>query len=80
MSPDELYIALDLPEQCAQDLRITKKDLLSNDAVALTAADKKAIRENVERVTWKFALTQTRQAYVPFGLRSGSMRGSRSWR
>ncbi len=59
-------MSLDLPEQCAQDLRITKKDLLSNDAVALTAADKKAIRENVERVTWKFALTPDTTGVRPF--------------
>ena len=57
MSPDEILAAFALPAQAMVNQRIAKKLLLENGAP--TGADKKAINEGIEELTWAAALKPT---------------------
>lgn len=54
MTPAELLDALALPAQARVDQRVPKKHLLENGAP--TAADKRAITDGIEEITWVAAL------------------------
>ncbi len=66
MTPESVYEALGLPPACLRDQRVPKKALLESENIKLTAADKKAIREALESVVWKFALTPETVQVRPF--------------
>jgi len=49
-----LYRYMALPAACVLDARVPKKTLVSN--ADLTAADKRAISDDIEAIVWRFAL------------------------
>ncbi len=54
MTPQEIILALGLPDGCRVDQRVPKKLLLENGAP--TAADKRLINENIKEIHWVAAL------------------------
>ena len=54
MTPQDIVLALGLPDSCRVDQRVPKKLLVENGAP--TAADKRQINDDIEEIQWVAAL------------------------
>ena len=64
MTPTELYAAIGFPEPCTLNKRVFKKLFLENGD--LKAADKRALSDSVDAITWQFTLKPTTIPVQPF--------------